>query len=45
MTFLSYKGQRYDQIGETPYTRKDGGLTTLAVWSSLRGVRVKKTGQ
>jgi hypothetical protein len=35
MTYLTYKGQRYDNIGTVPYVRTDGGSTTLAVWRSL----------
>jgi hypothetical protein len=35
MTHLTYKGQRYDNIGTVPYVRTDGGLTTLAVWTSF----------
>jgi hypothetical protein len=29
-----YRGQRYELLGTEPYTRLDGGHTTLAVWQS-----------
>jgi hypothetical protein len=29
-----YRGQRYELVGTEPYTRLDGGRTTLAIWRS-----------
>ena len=35
MTYLKYKGQRYDQIDTVPHIRaKDGSAMRLAVWRS-----------
>lgn len=28
-------GQRYERIGEEPYTRRDGRMTTVALWQSI----------
>lgn len=29
------EGQRYERIGEQPYTRRDGQLTAVAVWQAI----------
>ncbi len=33
-TIKLYRGQRYELVRTEPYTRVDGGHTTLAVWCS-----------
>ena len=34
MTIKFYDGQRYELVRTEPYTRLDGGRTTLAAWRS-----------
>jgi hypothetical protein len=33
-TSQTYRGQHYELMRQDPYTRRDGTLTTLAVWRS-----------